>query len=664
MEQRDKLQTFILKSEEHIVAKCVEIVKNYRGFNISLLTNNSWQLTINNYSNLVVEAITLFSETANQNYSNPYTEPFLIAVRKERDKCLHNNIPLHIYISFLKIIRKAYLNIIENFYFVENEKQSFKNIINQCFDSLEISFTNAYDLVVKHGSLKANQNYSEILFEIIFEKINYPILIINSSFEIVRSNKAAKIISQNWDSVRRRSKKDGSGSLQTRIEDFIISDRKESNFEICLRINNMDGFFQATLCSLKETGNVLLSFIDVSRWKELEIRLEKSREKAEDSDKLKTSFLANMSHEIRTPMNAIVGFAELLTMSNPSPNERNEYLNLIKKSSNDLLNIIEDVIDVAKIESKQLKICPKNTVLFDILDDLHKLYSELLVRNGKEKIKLILSVLDHEKGVSIRTDPKRLKQALSNLLGNALKFTEQGQIEVGYKVAENKLVYFFVKDTGTGIPYNMQEKIFERFIQVDNDLDRNPYGTGLGLSICKNIVNLLGGNIWVSSVPNKGSNFYFFLPYIETSETPSISQISTDEQISDVNFRGFRILVAEDEDINFYYLRESLRNTGIEILRAKNGIEAINLSESDSKINLILMDIKMPEVNGLDATRYISHTRPDLPIVAITAYAMESDKKVCLEAGCVDYLSKPVMREKLIQILTKYLLKEIAKSSV
>lgn len=354
-------------------------------------------------------------------------------------------------------------------------------------------------------------------------------------------------------------------------------------------------------------------------------------------------------------MNAIVGFAELLSMSNPSKEEREEYLNLIKKSSNDLLTIIEDVIDIAKIESQQLKIVHKNLKLYDLFSDLKRIYDEILYKHDKTNIKLTLRIPEAEKNLIIHTDPKRLKQVLSNLIGNAIKFTEEGHIEFGYKLAENKIVYFYVKDTGIGIPKEMQTKIFNRFIQVEESFDKNINGTGLGLAISKNIINLMGGNIWVSSKPAKGSNFYFYLPYLKAIQHTVLKSPVDLIRNENLDLSNYTILVAEDEEANFFFLKESLKKTGINIIRATNGLEAINLAENTNNIDLILMDIKMPEVNGIEASRYISHIKPNLPIVAQTAFAMDNDKKTCLDAGCFDYISKPIKRDKLIDIIIKAL---------
>lgn len=659
MGQRDKFKSIITKHEDQLIAKILIYIRDFRGLGIASPINNSWRQTISDYSRIVINAIEVSSESNNQSFIVLSKENYLLSfTRQEVNRCLQRNILPHLYLSFIKIVRKAYCNIIQDCALTEQEKNMFINVVNECFDSLEISFSNAYNCNENERIKSLSKNNTEKkLFEIVYDHINLPILIISPLQTIVRSNKVGKVLAQLWEKDPKNqqiySKIDGREIIHAKIGEFLISQNPESNFETSLRMNGNEKYYQVKLSKLRESENILACFIDCTKWKDIESKLEKSCEKAENSNKLKTTYLANMSHEIRTPMNSIVGFSELLIMSNPTNEERIEYLTIIKNSSNDLLNIIEDVIDIAKIESKQLKISPKNTSLFEILEDLNKIYCEFIVRHGKENVTINLRVLENEKKISIRTDPKRLKQALSNLIGNAIKFTKKGQIEIGYKVAQDNLIYFFVKDTGTGIPYNMQDKVFDCFTQIDQD---NPNGSGLGLSICKNIINLLGGNIWVSSVPDKGSNFYFYLPYIETSETPAIPELKRENPNKAINLKGFKILIAEDEEVNYFYLKESLRNTGIEIIRAKNGIEAINLSESDAKINLILMDIKMPEVNGIDATRYISHTRPDLPIIAITAYAMESDRKLCLDAGCIDYISKPVMRDKLIQMLDKYLL--------
>ena len=241
-----------------------------------------------------------------------------------------------------------------------------------------------------------------------------------------------------------------------------------------------------------------------------------------------------------------------------------------------------------------------------------------------------------------------------------MKFTDKGYIEFGFKTINKKKLVFYVKDTGIGIPKNKLKCVFERFYQVEDSYTKDYGGTGLGLSITKNIVNLLGGNIWVESELNVGTTFYFIIPINNEADKlakQGMLQVKSDPFRNTV-LKNHKILIAEDEEINFYYLNEILKSTGVKVLWAKNGLEAINLTESNPDIDLVLMDIKMPEINGLEAIRYLKSIRPDLPIVAQTAFVMGNDRDICIKAGCVDFLSKPIKSSQLLEVITKVLSSE------
>jgi signal transduction histidine kinase/CheY-like chemotaxis protein len=673
MYQNKKLATLLVRNEDWLISKVLGATRDYNQPGFASLINHSWRQTIKEFS----EAIILHSEKA-----EVYNHQSLLALlekndftefsKKEADRCIQRNLAPQIYLTFIKIIRKAYDELIIDSRLSPAEKKDNHVLVNKSFDCLEIAFIASYNDFETEKHIINRSGQHDSFFEILFENVAIPLLLLDPFHKIVNHNRAAtKLFPFLFIGGNKQTKHqinfDDKDFINSKIDEFRISNHKEVFFETAIRLYNSQLHFMVNLRKLRETELILASFVDLSKWKELEKNLEISKVKAEDSDRLKTAFLANMSHEIRTPMNAIVGFAELLTMSNPNHDERIEYLTLIKKSSNDLLNIIEDIIDIAKIESKQLKVSPKNTNLYELLTELQTLYSEVLMKYGKDNVKIQIHVPEKEKKLALRTDPKRLKQVLSNLIGNAIKFTENGLIEIGFKVAEKKIVYFFVKDSGIGIPYNMQKRIFDQFVQVEEAAYKNTNGTGLGLAISKNIINLLGGNIWVASKPNKGSNFYFYLPYIQPSPISVHVSAEPSNIGKKVDLSSFCILIAEDEETNYLYLREALKSSGINIIWAKNGLEAINYAENNENIGLILMDIKMPEVSGLEASRYIKHIRPTLPIIAQTAFAMDTDKQACFDAGCVDFLPKPLTHHTLVSIIQKYLTKtgqEAINSSV
>jgi PAS domain S-box-containing protein len=375
--------------------------------------------------------------------------------------------------------------------------------------------------------------------------------------------------------------------------------------------------------------------------------LEKAKEKAEESDKLKSAFLQNMSHEIRTPLNGILGFTNLLQDEDITKDEFNEYTTLIKQSGQRLQEIVNNVLDISKIETGQEEIHIRQFHLNHLIKELFSFFMPMM--NAKN-IKLNYHVqLDDEYSL-IETDEPKLIRVLTNLISNGLKFTPSGSIDYGYEIKDDFLE-FYVKDTGIGIPLEKQDKIFERFIQADLSSTRTYEGAGLGLSICKGLVELLDGRIWFRSVPDKGTTFFFTIPYKPTNsyneDIVELAEISTSKILP-------KILVVEDDHISFMLLKKILKNTDIELFHAENGAVAIEIVD-DMNIDMILMDIRMPVLDGMDATKIIKAKKPDLPIIAQTAYAFNEEKNQILASGFDDYLSKPIESEKLMRIISKYL---------
>lgn len=394
---------------------------------------------------------------------------------------------------------------------------------------------------------------------------------------------------------------------------------------------------------------------DITERYNTEIDLKNAKEKAEESDRLKSSFLANMSHEIRTPMNAIIGFSDLLVDPDTEMDEREELVTHINNNCNTLLHLIDDIIDLAKIESNELTIYIKNTDVNAILHDLYETFNEVKKRINKQHIKINLDESNFKNDFHLKTDPYRLSQVLTNLTDNALKYTERGTVHIGYTIDEDlKHVRFYVKDTGIGIPAEQQESIFKRFNKIESDTTKLYRGTGLGLTITKNLIERLGGAIGLESEPDKGSTFYFTLPldYSKSIEKNDLKKYVVDNH---KHWIGKTILIAEDEESNYKFLEMLLKNKGIIILRAENGFEAIEIAKGTEPIDLILMDIKMPGMNGLEATSKIKEIKPDIPIIIQTAYAMQNDENESLNAGCDDYIAKPIKKEKLISLLEKWI---------
>jgi PAS domain S-box-containing protein len=371
-----------------------------------------------------------------------------------------------------------------------------------------------------------------------------------------------------------------------------------------------------------------------------------AKEKAVESDNLKSAFLANMSHEIRTPMNGIVGFAKLLQKHDLSKGKLEDYIKIIVNSSNQLLSIVNDILDISRIETGQIDLYEGKINLNETLEEI-KSFFELKTDEKGLKLNLISEL--ENKNSDIIIDDSKLKQILFNLIGNALKFTHEGSIDFGYNLDGDK-INFFVKDTGIGISTKDQKNIFSRFIKVEQTSDQLYGGTGLGLAICKGLAERMGGNIWVESKPKEGSSFFISLPYKKNKSSKEEYKIKKE----DINFLKFNIIIVEDEEVNAFYLKELLKKENINFTHVWNGEDAVKLCLNNDDVDLVLMDIKLPKMSGLEATKKIKEKKPNLPIIAQTAYAMKSDEIEALRVGCDAYISKPIIEEKLMGILSKY----------
>lgn len=395
-----------------------------------------------------------------------------------------------------------------------------------------------------------------------------------------------------------------------------------------------------------ETTHFVIIKEDITRRKQMEQELIETRDRALRSDKLKEAFLQNLSHEIRTPLNAIVGFSELLSLDSNQTPEQKEYTSIIMNSSNQLLSIVNDILTVARIQTGQEAVVVKQTYINSLLDNLFKIFKS---QTEHKSLELIVAKENEKPEFSIITDETKLTQILSNLINNAIKFTDKGKIEFGYTTKE-KQIEFFVNDTGIGIPKDFQEIIFERFRQVESSLNRNFGGTGLGLSISKSFAEMLGGSIRIESVPLQGSQFYLSIPLIEAVKETALPTKPA-LQSNDT----YTILVAEDEQYNFQLIEAYFLNSNFITIHARNGQEAIEYCLSNTKLDIVLMDIKMPKIDGITAMKEIRKQNCKIPIIAQTAYALESEKQDLLEMGFDDYIAKPIKKDDLFQIVLKNL---------
>jgi signal transduction histidine kinase/ligand-binding sensor domain-containing protein/CheY-like chemotaxis protein len=378
------------------------------------------------------------------------------------------------------------------------------------------------------------------------------------------------------------------------------------------------------------------------------LELEYALRKAEESDRLKSAFLANMSHEIRTPMNAIIGFSELLYDKQLSETERDDYVDIITQNSNSLLVLINDILDLSKIQANEMKLIYSEVPVIELLNSI---YESSILEANKKSIGLLLNVKEASSSLLIEADYMRLRQVLINLVSNAIKFTHEGFVEFGVQKIDHQIT-FYVKDTGVGIADDSKGRIFERFLKLEISKNKFFGGVGLGLAISKNLVELWNGSIWYESEMGKGTTFYFTCPLKVASP-----HLETDKEITNKStipaLIGKTILIAEDEEYNYQVLEAYLKKTEATVCWATDGEKVLEFLKTH-KPDIILMDIKMPVMNGLEATDQIKILYPDIPIVAQTAYAYQNELDEFSNHGIVDYLIKPIRSEALMILLNKY----------
>jgi signal transduction histidine kinase/CheY-like chemotaxis protein len=377
--------------------------------------------------------------------------------------------------------------------------------------------------------------------------------------------------------------------------------------------------------------------------------LEKAMKKAEESDRLKSTFLANMSHEIRTPMNAIVGFSSLLKSKHISEEDKESSINTINNNCEALLVLINDLLEISLIEANQVKI---NKVPFEVDSILIELENFFNLKKEKD-LEIAFLNKNESKKIILENDFTRFRQIITNLLNNSLKFTEKGHIQFGYVINDNR-VNFFVTDTGIGISKSEFENIFNPFHKIESDTKLYK-GTGLGLSISKKLVNLMGGEIWLESEIGKGTSFFFTLPYAPIRA--SKDNIADQMKNININWKDLKILVAEDEPANFHLIRKILEPSKAMIIWAKNGKEAVDYikNNTSSKHVLVLMDIKMPVMDGIEALKIIRKINKNIPIIAVTAYAHETDKFEILKNDFNDYIVKPLKPQNLLETINNFI---------
>jgi signal transduction histidine kinase/CheY-like chemotaxis protein len=436
------------------------------------------------------------------------------------------------------------------------------------------------------------------------------------------------------------------------LGDFTLLFKRGSHLKNQEAIETFADLTGMLLSRIDEENKVLK---EQARLESLLKELEIAKEKAEESDRLKSAFLANMSHEIRTPMNGILGFADLLKAPGLTGDKQQEYIRIIEKSGVRMLTIINDIVDISKIEAGLMKLTIHES---NINEQLKYTYTFFKPEAESKGIKLTYKYDPSTKDLVINTDREKVYSILTNLVKNAIKYTDSGSIELGCELIQRdnvrSVLRFHVTDTGIGIPADRQEAIFKRFIQADITDKAARQGAGLGLAISKAYVEMLGGQLWVESEVGKGSRFYFTLPDIDSQMVEPVEvQKMTSEPI--VQKRKLKVLIADDDEVSKILIERFLSGMCEQIYKAATGLEAVSICFENPDIDVVLMDIQMPEMDGYEATSQIRIFNKDLVIIAQTAYGLSHDKEKALAAGCTDYISKPIDRIKLVEMIEKYL---------
>ncbi len=406
----------------------------------------------------------------------------------------------------------------------------------------------------------------------------------------------------------------------------------------------------------KEIREYIIVTKDVTLQKKYEKRLKEARMQAEEADKLKSSFLANMSHEIRTPMNAIIGFSQMLIQADISQEEKEEYAGYISSNSNSLLTMIDDIIDISKIEAGQLKIKYKNVSIETICEHVLIIANEQKKIYKKHDLDIISTCEDKLYKSTVRMDKVRVIQVFTNLVTNAVKFTDIGFVKCSCeitKIDNKKYLKFSIQDTGVGIKYENADKIFSQFYRTENKGPIEYRGTGLGLALSKKLLTLMNGKIEVNSEEGKGSTFSFYIPYMPVER--SYDKKINNNLVKKYDWKDKKIIIAEDDLGNYKFFELLLAPTNVEILHATDGQTAIALFQSEPNIDLVIMDIKLPEMDGYQATEKLKSMKKDLPIIAVTAFAMSDEKQKIMNFQFDDYLPKPVKNKKLLSVIDHFL---------
>ncbi len=556
---------------------------------------------------------------------------------------------------------KVFGEVIGAFVFYAEEKNFFDEGEVRLLDEMATDISFALEYIEKETERQKNEELlklSELKYKALFDDdltgnfvcdVDGNILLCNPALvKIMGFDTVEHLMEQNISSFYRNSK--------DRIN-FIAQLRKEKKIdqlerEFILRDGRIISVIENVVGKFDESGELvrIIGYLfDNTKRKQAEDALIIAKEKAEESDRLKSAFLANMSHEIRTPMNGILGFTELLKEPLISGQEQKNYIKIIEKSGERMLNIINDIISISKIESGEIELVLRE---MNIKKELGEICTFFKPEADEKKLQLSFETNLVNGECAVIADREKVYVVLSNLIKNALKFTEQGSVQFGCRY-NNGILQFFVMDTGIGISKENQKFIFERFRQVSESLTRKYEGAGLGLSISKAYIENMGGKIWVESEIGKGSVFYFTIPYSPATNQKIKTKDSLSSSKQNKTIRKLKALIAEDDIDSSTYMKTILKNLSFQILLAKTGVEAVKICRENPDLDLILMDIRMPEMNGYEATSEIRKFNDKIIIIAQTAFALAGDREKALKAGCNQYITKPIRRELLLKLLKK-----------
>jgi len=573
-----------------------------------------------------------------------------------------------LYLFALYLSKKATNNIDSFIQFFKNA--SNKNILIDeskfHFSEFKTLANSANKMITEIKKSEARNKKEEAHYKKLFEESPEAIAFLNNDKQVLRINTAfTKLFGFEISEIVNKELDKFIVPEELKEQALIYTKKFKEGFNVqieAVRINKNNQKVHVSIMGTPISVNQQLLgyyviYRNISEQKEFEQQLYDSKTKAEESDRLKSSFLTNLSHEIRTPLNAIMGFSTLLNTKKVSKEDQKEYLRILANSGKLLLEIIDNIIDISKVESSTLTVNKSNSNLNMLLDELLIDFLEYKNNMKLDKIDISLQKEINDRELYILTDLKRLKQVYSNLLDNALKFTEKGKVEFGYYIKEQEIICF-VKDTGIGINEDEVNFIFDRFRQADESTTRKYGGTGIGLALCKSLVELLGGKLWVESkkedLPTtKGAKFYFTIPYDVVK--PDKKLFEKPKIVENIDWSNKKVLIAEDVETNYKLLFTFLAKTKVKIFWAKDGKEAVDMIERDSDFDLILMDINMPIMTGHEALKLLINKGYNIPVIAQTAYATEEQRYEIIDLGYSDCILKPITFQSLLQKLSRFL---------